>query len=136
MAYTTLEIVQTALVILQVIACPILIILILLQSGKADDLGSALGGGGSGSSTVLGTGGASKFLVRATVVVSVFFMTNSVALAYIYKESLTSSAVKGMEEPLAPAPEALPEEGMGTPTTGFGSEDEAMPETGEEPATP
>lgn len=93
---------QTILIIAQILTCPILIILILLQSGKADDLGSALGGGGSGSSTVLGTGGASKFLVRATVFFAVLFMFNSITLAYLYKKSLTRSVTEGLDEPITP----------------------------------
>lgn len=103
MGSSLIEIFQTGLIILQIITCPVLVILILLQSGKSDDLGSALGGGGSGSSTVLGTGGASKVLVRATVVFAVMFMLNSVGLAYIYKETLDSSVTEGMDEPITPA---------------------------------
>ena len=90
------------LVILQIILSPILIILVLLQSGKGDDLGSALGGGG-GSSSVLGTGGASKFLVRGTVIIVVLFMINSIALAKIFKEVSSVSVGTSAPEPLVPA---------------------------------
>ncbi len=96
------------LVILQVILCPVLIIMVLLQSGKGDDIGSALGGGG-GSGTVLGAGGASKFLVRGTVIFAILFMLNSIALAKIFKEISDSSIGTSVSEPIAPAiPETPP----------------------------
>lgn len=90
------------LIVLQIITCPLLIGAILLQSGKEDDLGSALGGGGSGS-TVLGTGGTSKVLVKATAYLTVVFMINSIALAKIYKEELAGGVGVSVSEPLAPA---------------------------------
>jgi len=90
------------LVTLQIIIAPILIILILLQSGKGDDLGSALGGGGGGS-TVLGTGGASKVLVKGTAIFAVLFMINSIALAKIFKELSSASYGTSVSEPLVPA---------------------------------
>jgi len=90
------------LVILQAIVTPFLVLFILLQSGKGDDLGSALSGGG-GSGSVLGTGGASKLLVRLTVICATIFLLNSVILAKIFKESSTVSIGGSQMEPLAPA---------------------------------
>jgi preprotein translocase subunit SecG len=93
------------LIILQAIFSLVLVILIMLQSGKGDDMGSALGGGGGGGSgSVLGTGGASKFLVRGTVIFMTLFMLNSIVLAKIFKEISTTSIGTSVSEPLAPAP--------------------------------
>jgi len=101
------------LVILQMlIISPVIIGLILLQSGKGDDLGSALGGAGSGSS-VLGTGGTSKILVRGTVVFAILFMINSIALAKIFKIESSTSAGTSVSEPLVPAD--LPMDGLMLP---------------------
>jgi len=93
------------LIVLQAIVSPVLIILILLQSSKGDDLGSVLsgGGGGGGGSSILGTGGASKFLVKGTIIFAALFMINSVLLAKIFKESSTASIGGSVSEPLAPA---------------------------------
>jgi len=90
------------LLIIQIILSPMLVLLILLQSGK-DDLGAALGGGGGGGSSVLGTGGASKVLVKATVIFAIMFMVNSVVLAKIFKMQSDSSVATDIAEPLVPA---------------------------------
>lgn len=90
------------LLILQAVVSPVLIGLILLQSGKGDDLGSALGGAGGGN-TVLGTGGTSKVLVRGTVVFAIVFMINSIALAKIFKEESLGSIGGSVSEPVVPA---------------------------------
>jgi preprotein translocase subunit SecG len=86
----------------QLILSPLLILLVLLQPGKGDDIGSAFSGGGGGSSSILGTGGASKFLVRGTVVIVTLFMLNSIALAKIFKKSSEASVTTTVTEPLAP----------------------------------
>lgn len=113
------------LIAIQLVLSPILIIFVLLQSGKGDDLGSALGGGG-GSSSVLGTGGASKVLVKGTVILAIVFMINSIALAKIFKEVETASIGTSVEEPLAPAAGAVdnPKEGE-SPTEGAPTEEAA-----------
>lgn len=92
-------------IILQVVIAPVLIILVLLQSGKGDDIGSALSGGG-GAHSVLGTGGTSKILVRGTVFFAIAFMVNSIVLAKVFKEISQTSAVQQVSEPLVPAPTA------------------------------
>lgn len=91
------------LIILQAIVAPILVLLVLLQSSKGDDLGAALSGGGGGSGSVLGTGGASKLLVKLTVIFATVFLLNSVFLAKIFKESSIASVGGSQAEPLAPA---------------------------------
>lgn len=95
------------LLIVQAVTAPVLIIFILLQSGKEGDLGSALGGGGGGN-TVLGTGGTSKFLVKGTVIFAIVFMINSIALAKIFKTESSSSFGTTVSEPLVPADVKLP----------------------------
>ncbi len=94
------------LIIVQAILAIVLILMVLLQSGKGDDIGSAFGAGGGGSSSVLGAGGASKFLVRGTVIFVTLFMLNSIVLAKIFKEQSHSAAGTSVSEPLVPAPEA------------------------------
>jgi len=91
------------LIILQGILSTVLIILVLLQPGKGDDLGSAFSAGG-GSNTILGTGGASKFLVRGTVIFVTLFMLNSIVLAVLFKKVSESSVTTNVSEPLVPPP--------------------------------
>ena len=90
------------LLILQLILAPVLVMLVLLQSGKGDDIGAALSGGG-GSGSVLGTGGASKVLVKATVIFAILFMVNSVVLAKVFKVISGASVTSDVSEPLVPA---------------------------------
>lgn len=86
---------------LQALISLVLIIMILLQSGKGDDIGSALSGRVGGN--VQGTGGTSKFLVRGTAIFAVLFMVNSIALAKMFKEISSASIGASAPAPLVPA---------------------------------
>src|SRR6266852_1196397 len=61
-----------------IINCLVLIIVVLLQSGKAADLAGAFGG--AGSQTAFGPRGAATFLSQATTWCAVMFMLTSIAL--------------------------------------------------------
>jgi preprotein translocase subunit SecG len=63
------------------IVCVVLILVVLLQSGKAADLAGAFGGGGS--QTALGSRGAATVLSKATTVCAIIFMLTSLTLAII-----------------------------------------------------
>ncbi len=63
---------------LHVIICFILIIVVLLQSGKAADLAGAFGG--MGSQTVFGPRGSATLLSRVTTVAASLFMITSLIL--------------------------------------------------------
>lgn len=89
------------LIVVQGLTSLLLIIFILLQAGKGDDMASALSGQMGGG--VQGSGGASKVLVRATVICAVIFMINSIVLAKVFKEISSSSVAATVAEPLAPA---------------------------------
>jgi preprotein translocase subunit SecG len=68
-----------ALVVVHIIVCFVLIMVVLLQSGKAADLAGAFGGGGS--QTALGSRGAATVLTKATTIAAVLFMITSFSLA-------------------------------------------------------
>jgi preprotein translocase subunit SecG len=68
---------QTALIILHVLASLTLIILVLLQTGKGSDIGAVFGGS---SQTLFGSTGAATFLTKLTTVVAVVFIITSLAL--------------------------------------------------------
>src|SRR5580698_11291877 len=61
-----------------VMNCLVLIIVVLLQSGKAADLAGAFGG--SGSQTAFGPRGAATFLSQATTWCAIMFMLTSMTL--------------------------------------------------------
>jgi preprotein translocase subunit SecG len=66
------------LTIIHVLVCFFLIIVVLLQSGKAADLAGAFGG--MGSQTAFGPRGAATLLSKATTIAAVVFMITSIWL--------------------------------------------------------
>jgi preprotein translocase subunit SecG len=72
MAYTLLTIVH-------VLVCLFLIVVVLLQSGKAADLAGAFGG--MGSQTAFGPRGSATLLSKATTVSAILFMVTSLSLS-------------------------------------------------------
>ena len=67
------------------IVCIFLVIVVLLQSGKAADLAGAFGG--MGSQTVFGPRGSATVLSKATTVAAVIFMITSLSLSIIATRS-------------------------------------------------
>jgi preprotein translocase subunit SecG len=67
------------LTILHVIVCLFLVIVVLLQSGKAADLAGAFGG--MGSQTVFGPRGSATLLSKATTIAAALFMVTSLSLS-------------------------------------------------------
>ncbi|HEY3442342.1 MAG TPA: preprotein translocase subunit SecG [Paludibaculum sp.] len=67
---------------LHVIVCLFLVIVVLLQSGKAADLAGAFGG--MGSQTAFGPRGAATVLSQATTIAAVLFMITSLSLSILH----------------------------------------------------
>ena len=67
--------------ILHVLICVFLIIVVLLQSGKAADLAGAFGG--MGSQTAFGPRGAATLLSKATTIAAGLFMVTSLTLSIL-----------------------------------------------------
>jgi preprotein translocase subunit SecG len=67
------------LTIIHVLVCFFLVVVVLLQSGKAADLAGAFGG--MGSQTAFGPRGSATVLSRATTVAAALFMITSLTLA-------------------------------------------------------
>jgi len=68
------------LVFFHVVVSVVLILVVLLQTGKRADLAGAFGGGGS--QTAFGTRGAATFLSKATTAAAVMFMLTSLGLSF------------------------------------------------------
>ncbi len=86
---------------LHILVCFILIMVVLLQSGKAADLAGAFGGGGS--QTALGSRGAATLLTKATTGAAVLFMITSLSLAI-----LSSRGSRSVLDQNPPAPVEAP----------------------------
>src|SRR5262245_21360941 len=67
------------LTIVHVIVCLLLILIVLLQSGKGADLAGAFGGGGS--QTAFGARGTETFLSKLTTVAAIVFMLTAFSLS-------------------------------------------------------
>lgn len=90
---------------IHIVVCLILIMVVLLQSGKAADLAGAFGGGGS--QTALGSRGAATVLTKATTIAAILFMVTSLSLA-LRGSHRSGSVLESTPAPAAaaPAPEA------------------------------
>ena len=82
-----------------VIASLMLILVVLLQSGKAGDLAATFGS--TGSQTAFGARGAASVLTRATTVAAVVFMVTSLSLSILFTKGSSGTVLEGI---------ALPEE--------------------------
>jgi len=71
--------------LVHVIVCVFLIIVVLLQSGKAADLAGAFGG--MGSQTAFGPRGSATLLSKATTVSAIVFMITSMSLSILATRS-------------------------------------------------
>src|SRR6201981_506208 len=67
--------------IIHIVVCLILVVVVLLQSGKAADLAGAFGG--MGSQTVFGPRGSATVLSKATTIAAALFMVTSLSLSII-----------------------------------------------------
>lgn len=84
----------------------VLMIVILLQSGRAADLAGAFGG--AGSQTAFGPRGAATFLSNATQFLAVVFMVTSLALTVASTGSRSQSAIKETPAPATQQTEPPP----------------------------
>src|SRR5690348_16714374 len=101
--------------IVHVIVCIFLIIVVLLQSGKAADLAGAFGG--MGSQTDFGPRGSATLLSKATTISAVVFMLTSLSLSILatknaglgttVHESAPAKSAPAKSQP-APAPAPVP----------------------------
>lgn len=96
---------------LHVLVCFLLVVVVLLQSGKAADLAGAFGA--AGSQTAFGPRGAATFLSRATTWCAIMFMVTSMAL--VLRQSSTQGSVGSIfermgtkQQPPAKAPINVP----------------------------
>src|SRR5512140_3494223 len=118
-SYTQKKAMYILLTIIHVLVCLFLIIVVLLQSGKAADLAGAFGG--MGSQTAFGPRGAATLLSKATTWAAVIFMVTSITLSIFAarRPSSSSSVLQGVKStPTQPqkAPTNLPTPNPTTPT--------------------
>ncbi|MGA9626954.1 MAG: preprotein translocase subunit SecG [Bryobacteraceae bacterium] len=120
------------ILLIHIVVCIFLIIVVLLQSGKAADLAGAFGG--MGSQTTFGPRGSASLLSRATTISAVLFMITSLSLSILATRNAGlgatvlegtpagSAPVKG-----APAPVQIPAPGRPINVTPSGGKTMQIP---------
>jgi preprotein translocase subunit SecG len=93
-----------ALTIVHVFACLAIIGIVLLQSGKGADIGSAFGG--AGSQAVFGSMGTPTLLGKITTGIAIVFALTSFTLAILGGERASSVIREAAPPASAPAPAA------------------------------
>jgi preprotein translocase subunit SecG len=100
------------LTIIHIFVCIFLVIVVLLQSGKAADLAGAFGG--MGSQTAFGPRGSATVLSKATTIAAAIFMVTSLTLAIMASRgsnsvsSVTERSKPAAAKQAAPAPAQQP----------------------------
>ncbi len=89
-----------------VVICFFLIVVVLLQSGKAADLAGAFGG--MGSQTVFGPRGANTILSKATTVAAVLFMITALTLTIMSQKQGAAVGGSVLDKYQRKAPAAVP----------------------------
>lgn len=94
------------LIAVHILVSVLMIMIILLQTGKGAEIGAAFGGGYS--QTLFGSSGPVGFLNKLTTVVAIFFMLTSLLLAVWASRAPTTSLGTGAPRqqgaPVAPGP--------------------------------
>jgi preprotein translocase subunit SecG len=101
--------------IVHILVCLFLIIVVLLQSGKAGDISAAFGG--QGSQAAFGPRGAATGLSRATTISAVLFMLTSVTLSiHAIKQGGPQSVLQGEKSAPVKTQPAKPATSPANPT--------------------
>ena len=102
---------------IHVIVCVFLVLVVLLQSGKAADLAGAFGG--MGSQTAFGPRGAATILSKATAIAAGLFMLTSISLSIMATRTagVGGGSKSVLERTGAPAPKANTQVPLNLPGT-------------------
>jgi preprotein translocase subunit SecG len=100
---------------LHVLVCVILILVVLLQSGKGADLASAFGG--ASTQTVFGSRGPASFLSKLTTVAAVVFMLTSLGLSLMGTKRESKSIMDTTKGAATKAPTTAPTQPKGQALT-------------------
>ena len=78
---------QTLITVIHVFTCVLLVLVVLIQSGKGAEISSSFGGS---SQTIFGSSGGANFFTRLTSSLAVIFMVTSVVLTLLGGQSRRS----------------------------------------------
>jgi preprotein translocase subunit SecG len=99
--------------VVHITTCVLLVLLVLIQSGKGAEISASFGGS---SQTVFGSSGGANFFTRLTAGAAAVFMVTSLFLTWYGIKSRKSlfegAAVPAQTAPLTPVAPAAPEQGQ------------------------
>ena len=109
-----MNLIESATLVLHVLAAMAVCGFVLLQHGKGADMGAAFGSGSSGS--LFGAAGSANFLSRTTAILATVFFVTSIGLTYFGSKHGTPQGIMekpGVMEQVVPAkpgdvPQAAP----------------------------
>ena len=84
-----------AIVTVHIIVCVILVLVVLLQSGKGADLAGAFGGGAT--QTAFGSRGPASFLSKMTTIAAVLFMMTCLGLSMMSTRTIKAESKSVLE---------------------------------------
>jgi preprotein translocase subunit SecG len=101
-----MNLIESATLVLHVLAAMAVCGFVLLQHGKGADMGAAFGSGSAGS--LFGSAGAANFLSRSTAVLAGIFFATSLGLTYYSTPARTGGVTQGIETPADKKSDAKP----------------------------
>lgn len=108
------------IVVVHIVLCVCLMGLVLLQQGKGADAGAIMGGG---ADSLMGAGGASTIISKATTSLAIGFMITSIILVKFYDQAMVvrasgSDLLKGSVMEAVTPPAVDPAESLPVPVEG------------------
>jgi preprotein translocase subunit SecG len=120
------------LITLHLISAAILILVVLLQSGKAGDLASTFGG--ATSQSAFGARGAATVLTKATTISAIVFMFTSLGLSILFSRQAGTTVMDSVDvTPIAPVEQPAQNPTTPAQTQGEKQEQPAPDNGGSEP---
>lgn len=95
---------STFLTIIHVLSCVILVLAVLIQSGKGAELSASFSGS---SQSVLGSSGGANFFTKFTAITAGVFMVSAILITVVTGQE-RKSKMSGLEAPAASAPATAP----------------------------
>lgn len=121
------------LTIFHILVCVFLVLVVLTQQGKGQDLASAFGG--AGTQAAFGARGTATLLTKITAGAAATFMVTSLMLGYVQSDP-GSETVVDLPAAAVPAPAAEPEEAPPEPEGEEAADPDSGTPTGEESGAP
>src|SRR4051812_48910503 len=96
---------QTLITVIHIFTCVLLVLVVLIQSGKGAEISASLGGS---SQTVFGSSGGANFFTRFTSTAAGVFMVTSIALTVMGGQAKRSLFEGSASTPRSKAPMTVP----------------------------